>query len=131
MYQEIQLHEAESFLRSIISSSWSRTSPSFDSKGSWLCSQEHWILSSARWMQFIFLYHIYLRLILLYHLYLSHPLVSSLWVFQIKFCMYFLLSLCMLNPHPSHPFWFNDPNNIQQRAQIMEVLIMQFCSSSC
>jgi hypothetical protein len=32
-------------------------------------------------------------------------------------------------PSASHPFWFDHPNNIWIRVQIMEVLIMHFFSS--
>jgi hypothetical protein len=34
-------------------------------------------------------------------------------------------------PHPSHPPWFEHPNNIRRRLQIMELLIMQLSPPSC
>jgi hypothetical protein len=33
--------------------------------------------------------------------------------------------------HPSHPSWYNDPNNIRWRLQIMKHLIIQFTPVSC
>jgi hypothetical protein len=39
---------------------------------------------------------------------------------------------CLISPkRPSHPPWFDLPNNSWWRVQIMELLIMQFYLSSC
>jgi hypothetical protein len=34
-------------------------------------------------------------------------------------------------PHPHHPQWVYDPNNIWLGIQVINLLIMQFCPASC
>jgi hypothetical protein len=57
--------------------------------------------------------------------------VSSFQAFQPKLCVPFLSPHARYVPRPSHPPWFDHPNNIWWRVQTMQLLIMQFYTVSC
>jgi hypothetical protein len=58
--------------------------------------------------------------------------VSSLYVFRLKFCMYFSSPHACCMPHLSLPPWYDHPNNVWRReySYIIKLLIMQFVQPS-
>jgi hypothetical protein len=93
----------------------------------WSC---HWTLFCVIWIQLTPLYLVSLRTILTRPSYTCiSQVVSSVPFFQLNFCIYLSLP-CVLHSPPSHPPWFDHPNNIWCSAQLMKLLIMQSSSAS-
>jgi len=51
--------------------------------------------------------------------------------FPPKILYAFLISIVCYMPHPSHPPWFDHPNNIWWSVQVMKLLIIQSSPASC
>jgi hypothetical protein len=86
-----------------------------------------WTLYRATWIQSVSSHLIYLRSILISfsHLLLDQ-LLSSLVIFRVKFICVSHMSHSWYRPRPSHSPWFDHPNNIWWRTQILKFLIMSF-----
>jgi hypothetical protein len=93
----------------------------------------HSSLSWARWIQFRPSQPIYRRSFLIF--YSSSPRSSKwsppLMLSSQTFVYISHLSHAIYMPRQSPPPWFDHPNNIWWRVQIMKLLIMQFSSASC
>jgi hypothetical protein len=70
-------------------------------------------------------------LILSFHLFLGVPTGLFPAGFPIKILYAFSFPHALYMPDPSNPPWFDHPNDIWRRVQIMELLTMQLSPSSC
>jgi hypothetical protein len=91
----------------------------------------HWSLSWARCIQFTPSHPASLRSILILSSHLHVGLLSGIFTFSDhSFIWIFHFSHACCMHHPSHPPWFDHPNNIEWSVQIKKLLIMQSSPSS-
>jgi len=92
----------------------------------------HWSLSCTRYIQSTPSHRTSLRstLILSPHLCLQLPSDIFLSDFPTKILYAFLLSHVCYMPCPSHPPWFDHPNNTWRSAQVTKLLTMQSSPAS-